>query len=296
MRAPMKIIYEPPQRTILVRGADSYAGRALCELLARDGALRVIGYDRYAGQALPAERGNIRWMAGADADEAALAAALAEEQVDTLVDLAEHAAAPVAAVLRYGDALVDHDRDRFRFVMVRPFAGALPPPPIAGVPVVQAQTATLYGPGAPDDTLIPRALRAALAGTPILVEDNGLTSCDWLHVEDHARAVQTVLLRGLPGAPYQISARVRRTTLSTVALICDLLDRMAPRADGRKHRALICFGAHPRPIAHRPAIDPTRIEQELGWRAQIGFVEGLIDIIARGLIAVPPANGARIHS
>lgn len=277
-RAPLKVIYDPPLRTILVAGGDGFVGRAFCRLLASDGALRVICIDRYGPAGLPRETGNFRAIATEIDDRALVAGVIAEERIDTIVDLTgqeDPALADTAAAC--WAPLHPRDRELCRFISVA--AGDASTSPKLATPLVRAIVATTYGPGQPADAFIPRTILAALAGRPIWVDPTGLGLCDWLHVEDHATALLTLVARGQVGATYYVGARQAHGALATVAMICDLIDRIAPRADGRKHRSLIRFGGAALRPAPPTACDPARIERELGWRAQIGFREGLIDTI-----------------
>jgi dTDP-glucose 4,6-dehydratase len=112
----------------------------------------------------------------------------------------------------------------------------------------------------------------ALEGKPLPVYGAGANIRDWLYVEDHARGLVLALTRGLIGAKYNIGGRNERSNLDVVHRICDLMDVLAPKA--YQHRDLIRF-VEDRP-GHdlRYAIDPSRIETELGWRAQESFETG----------------------
>ncbi|MGH6957288.1 MAG: dTDP-glucose 4,6-dehydratase, partial [Caulobacteraceae bacterium] len=123
------------------------------------------------------------------------------------------------------------------------------------------------------EKLIPLAILSALEGQPVPVYGRGENVRDWLFVEDHARALAAILEGGEPGETYLIGGASERTNLQVVEAICDLLDQAAPRA-GRR-RDLIAF-VEDRP-GHdlRYAIDASKIERTLGWRAETPFEEGL---------------------
>ncbi len=148
-----------------------------------------------------------------------------------------------------------------------------------GLPVVISNCSNNYGPWQHDEKLIPRTITNALAGRPLPVYGSGANVRDWLYVEDHALALQAVLERGRVGQTYLIGGREEHSNIAVVAMICDLLDQMCPRADGRKHRTLIQFVADRAGHDRRYAIDPQRIERELGWRAAMPFRDGLIATI-----------------
>ncbi|MBA4049029.1 MAG: hypothetical protein C0476_10870 [Sphingomonas sp.] len=274
-RSPMKVIYEPPLRTIMIAGAGGFAGRALCDWLARDGAFRVVGVDDFGAAPLPREAGNfVAFDRSGDCD--ALTALMATEQVDTVVAVDPGADALIAATMRYAAVLHPQLRDVLRLVVVGRGGRR--------EPAMTVTHGALYGPGASDDDLIPRTIAAALAGEAIWVDRPGLGVPDWLHIGDYCDAIGAVLLRGLPGGHYHIGARDGRTLLSTVAMICDLVDRVAPRADGRKHRSLIRFGAACAEPHRAIAEVPARLEGELGWRARVSLRDGVIALIDDALV------------
>ena len=115
----------------------------------------------------------------------------------------------------------------------------------------------------------------ALEGKPLPVYGKGENVRDWLFVEDHAEALLLVAQEGVPGESYNIGGRSERRNIDVVEAICDLVDEFAPAADGRRRRELIAF-VHDRP-GHdlRYAIDSSKIERELGWRARATFETGL---------------------
>jgi dTDP-glucose 4,6-dehydratase len=97
---------------------------------------------------------------------------------------------------------------------------------------------------------------------------------DWLFVEDHARALALVLERGQLGETYNVGGRNERTNLLVVETICDLLDNLEPTQSGSRRR-LISFVTDRPGHDRRYGIDATKIETELGWRAQEAFETGL---------------------
>jgi dTDP-glucose 4,6-dehydratase len=131
-----------------------------------------------------------------------------------------------------------------------------------------------YGPRQFPEKLIPVVILRALAGQPIPVYGAGLQVRDWLHVEDHADALLHVLAHGQPGRSYNIGSRSERRNIDLVRDLCAILDRLRPRATGC-HADLITFVDDRPGHDARYAIDPSRIERELGWRATIGLAEGL---------------------
>jgi dTDP-glucose 4,6-dehydratase len=142
-----------------------------------------------------------------------------------------------------------------------------------GLPVIITNCSNNYGPYQFPEKLIPLATLSALQGRSVPVYGKGDNVRDWLHVEDHARALARVLDRGRPGETYLIGGNSERTNLQVVETICDLLDEIAP--GNRSRRDLIAFVTDRPGHDQRYAIDASKIERELGWRAEVGFREGL---------------------
>jgi dTDP-glucose 4,6-dehydratase len=98
---------------------------------------------------------------------------------------------------------------------------------------------------------------------------------DWLYVDDHVRALDLVRERGRIGVTYNIGGRSERKNIEIVTEICRILDRLRPRQSGRPHSELIEFVEDRPGHDFRYAIDPSRIETELGWRAKETLESGL---------------------
>jgi dTDP-glucose 4,6-dehydratase len=114
-----------------------------------------------------------------------------------------------------------------------------------------------------------------LAGEPLPVYGKGQNVRDWLYVDDHVRALTAVFERGQPHQSYNIGGRAERTNIDVVLRICDTLDRLKPRADGRSYAEQISFVTDRPGHDQRYAIDPSRLENDLGWRAQESFESGV---------------------
>jgi dTDP-glucose 4,6-dehydratase len=144
-----------------------------------------------------------------------------------------------------------------------------------GLPVVLSNCSNNYGPCHFPEKLIPLVILNALHECEIPVYGQGSNVRDWLYVEDHARALELVATKGRPGESYNIGGRAERTNLQVVETICDLLDQRRPRGGARSYRDLIRFVADRPGHDRRYAIDPSKIERELGWRAQESFETGI---------------------
>jgi dTDP-glucose 4,6-dehydratase len=142
-----------------------------------------------------------------------------------------------------------------------------------GLPVLVTNCSNNYGPYHFPEKLIPHIIIRGLAALPLPVYGDGKNVRDWLYVEDHAKALTLVLERGHIGETYNVGGCNERTNLSVVESICDLLDEIQPRAGSR--RSLISFVADRPGHDRRYAIDATKLEGELGWRAGESFETGL---------------------
>ena len=142
-----------------------------------------------------------------------------------------------------------------------------------GLPTIIANCCNNYGPCQYPEKLIPLMILNALEGKELPVYGDGRNVRDWLYVEDHVKALVLVLTKGRAGHRYNIGGRSERTNLQVVHAICDILDELMPVDTPR--RSLIRFVADRPGHDLRYAIDPGKIEAELGWRAQESFVTGL---------------------
>jgi dTDP-glucose 4,6-dehydratase len=142
-----------------------------------------------------------------------------------------------------------------------------------GMPCVISNCSNNYGPYHFPEKLIPLVILKALEGAALPVYGDGSNIRDWLYVEDHARALVMVLLKGRFGEKYNIGGRNERTNLQVVERICDLMDRFAPK--GHPHRDLITFVTDRPGHDHRYAIDASKTETEIGWQALEDFDSGI---------------------
>jgi dTDP-glucose 4,6-dehydratase len=149
-----------------------------------------------------------------------------------------------------------------------------------GLPVLITNCSNNYGPYHFPEKLIPLMIIKALAGEPLPVYGEGANVRDWLFVEDHARALTAVFERGVPGQSYIIGGRAERKNLDVVKRICDSLDQIRPRADGKSYQEQITYVTDRPGHDHRYAIDPSKIERELGWTAQESFDSGIARTIS----------------
>jgi dTDP-glucose 4,6-dehydratase len=142
-----------------------------------------------------------------------------------------------------------------------------------GLPVVVSNCSNNYGPYQFPEKLIPLMILNAYEGKPLPVYGKGANVRDWLYVEDHAKALHLILTKGKPGETYNVGGHNERTNLEVVHAICSAFDEVNP--DGRPHDRLISYVPDRPGHDHRYAIDASKLESELGWKAEESFVSGL---------------------
>jgi dTDP-glucose 4,6-dehydratase len=157
-----------------------------------------------------------------------------------------------------------------------------------GMPALITNCSNNYGPYQFPEKVIPLFITHALEDRPVPLYGDGMNVRDWLHVDDHAKAVALLLTRGVPGETYNIGGGNERNNRDVVGLICDAIDRAfaadaklaarfpsCPAAAGNSCRALISFVTDRPGHDHRYAIDASKLESELGNRSHIDFSDGI---------------------
>jgi dTDP-glucose 4,6-dehydratase len=142
-----------------------------------------------------------------------------------------------------------------------------------GFPVVVSNCSNNYGPYHFPEKLIPLTILNALAGERLPVYGKGENVRDWLYVEDHARALDLIAARGRAGETYNVGGRNERRNIDVVRRVCTVLDEITPA--NRRREELIEFVTDRPGHDARYAIDATKLETELGWRAQENFDSGI---------------------
>lgn len=148
-----------------------------------------------------------------------------------------------------------------------------------GLPVIVTNSSNNYGPYQFPEKLIPLITRRALAANPLPVYGDGHQIRDWLHVNDHARALYRVITQGRVGDTYNIGAHNEKTNKEVVLAICRQLDELASQGlipQPQQHHADLITHVADRP-GHdkRYALDARKITQQLGWQPQMSFADGL---------------------
>ena len=132
-----------------------------------------------------------------------------------------------------------------------------------------------YGPYHFPEKLIPLCILKALQGQELPIYGDGQQVRDWLYVVDHCKGIATVLEKGVVGETYNIGGWNEKTNLDVVNTLCELLDEMKPRMDGKSYREQISFVKDRPGHDRRYAIDATKISKDLGWRPEETFESGI---------------------
>ena len=148
-----------------------------------------------------------------------------------------------------------------------------------GLPVLITNCSNNYGPYHFPEKLIPLVIIRAISGLGLPVYGDGGNVRDWLFVEDHVRALQLVFEQAKPGSTYNVGGRNERTNLQVVQTICAALDEQMPRNDGKSYADQIEFVADRPGHDRRYAIDPTKIQNELGWQPLTSFEDGICQTV-----------------
>jgi dTDP-glucose 4,6-dehydratase len=144
-----------------------------------------------------------------------------------------------------------------------------------GLPVLTTNCSNNYGPYHFPEKLIPLCILNALAGKPLPLYGDGRQIRDWLYVKDHCSAIRLVLEAGRVGETYNIGGWNEKANLEVVQTLCDILDELTPRVDGRSYQSQITFVKDRPGHDRRYAIDASKLERELGWKPRETFETGL---------------------
>ena len=143
------------------------------------------------------------------------------------------------------------------------------------LPVVITNCSNNYGPYHFPEKLIPLTITNALKGIKLPVFGKGENVRDWLYVEDHAKALYTVIMNGKTGGTYNIGGESERKNIDVVRTICKMLDEQRPNSPHVPHEKLIEFVTDRAGHDFRYAIDCSKIKNELGWAPSVSFEEGI---------------------
>ncbi len=145
-----------------------------------------------------------------------------------------------------------------------------------GLPVTISNCSNNYGPYQFPEKLIPLMILNALDGESLPVYGDGKNVRDWLYVRDHCTAIWTIMTNGAKGETYNVGGRNEMQNIDVVGTICDLLDEIAGKLEGRESRRDLITFVKDRPgHDHRYAIDCSKLERDLGWTPEESFETGI---------------------
>lgn len=147
-----------------------------------------------------------------------------------------------------------------------------------GMNVVTTNCSNNYGPKQHDEKLIPTIIRKAISGENIPIYGDGKNVRDWLYVLDHCKGIELAFKKGKAGATYNIGGRNERNNLQIVDTVCTILNELQPKSTGTYQDQITFVKDRP---GHdlRYAIDATKIETELGWKADENFESGILKTV-----------------
>ena len=148
-----------------------------------------------------------------------------------------------------------------------------------GMNVTTSNCSNNYGPKQHNEKLIPTIITNALAEKPLPIYGKGENIRDWLYVLDHCKAIDLIYHTGKAGETYNVGGRNERNNITIVKTICAILDKKRPRANGAKYEELITFVQDRAGHDFRYAINATKLETELGWKADETFDTGIVKTV-----------------
>lgn len=144
-----------------------------------------------------------------------------------------------------------------------------------GMPTLTTNCSNNYGPYHFPEKLIPLCLLNALNGKSLPIYGDGQQIRDWLYVTDHCTAIRRVLEAGKVGETYNVGGWNEKANLDVVNILCDILNKLQPRADGKPYQQQITYVKDRPGHDRRYAIDASKIERELGWKPNETFESGI---------------------
>lgn len=147
------------------------------------------------------------------------------------------------------------------------------------LPILIIHCSNNYGPFQFHEKFIPTCILRALKNLTLPLYGDGFQVRDWLYVTDNIKAIMMVLNKGIVGHTYNIGCSNGKTNLEVATKICNLLDQLRPRDDGESYNNLISFVRDRPGHDRRYLIDASKITEELGWRPEISFDEGILKTV-----------------
>lgn len=144
-----------------------------------------------------------------------------------------------------------------------------------GMPLITTNCSNNYGPHQHDEKLIPTIIRKAIQEENIPIYGEGTNIRDWLFVLDHCKGIQLALAEGKLGETYNIGGKNERQNIYIAQAICEILDDIYPRQNKNSYKNLITFVKDRPGHDFRYAIDASKIENQLNWKAEENFESGI---------------------
>jgi len=148
-----------------------------------------------------------------------------------------------------------------------------------GLPCVTTNCSNNYGPRQNEEKLIPTIIRSALANKIIPIYGNGRNIRDWIQVEDHCDGIYLALTKGRLGESYCFGGNCEKENISLAKIICEILDKVNPRKDGKSYSAQITFVEDRLGHDKRYAIDDSKARSELGFVSAKTFEERILETV-----------------
>jgi len=148
-----------------------------------------------------------------------------------------------------------------------------------GLPITISNCSNNYGPFHFPEKLIPLIITNLMEGKKIPIYGDGMQVRDWLHVEDHCRAIDCIIHDGKIGETYCVGGDGEKANLEIVNTIIDIMERTVPRGDAVSLRGMIEYVEDRKGHDRRYAIDFSKIKNELGWEPEVKFEDGIADTI-----------------
>lgn len=149
-----------------------------------------------------------------------------------------------------------------------------------GLPITISNCTNNYGPRQHEEKLIPLMIKNAIEGKNLPIYGDGKNVRDWIHVDDHNNGVRLILEKGKVGETYCLGGNSERNNKQVVDSICNILDDLKPRQDGKSYKEQITYVTDRAGHDRRYAMDCTKIETQLGFKREYkSFEEGLKDLI-----------------
>jgi len=147
-----------------------------------------------------------------------------------------------------------------------------------GMNTVITNCSNNYGPKQHDEKLIPTVIRKALAGENIPIYGDGKNIRDWLYVLDHCKGIELAFNKGISGEVYNIGGNNERNNNYIADKICEILDELVP-LENKSYKSLISYVEDRAGHDYRYAIDASKIEKNLGWKADENFETGILKTV-----------------